>query len=99
MFLVSKNTLQSENVDFDLFYSNTHLMFSFVIFGCVKSLKCNQEVRYLFVGCSEISVSVIVKHVQQKLLWLFVCMRGLVKFFSAWETEIKLGCGLLEVDQ
>ena len=40
------------------------------------------------VGCFEISVSVVVKHVKSiGILGFFVCLGGLVKIFSAWGTE------------
>ena len=46
----------------------------------------------MFVGCFEISISVIVKHVGSKLVKqvlvlseIFVCLGGPVKIFSAWE--------------
>ena len=38
----------------------------------------------MFVGCSEISISVIVKHGQHTgIIWEFCLPGGLVKFFSA----------------
>ena len=42
----------------------------------------------MYIGCSEISISVIVKHVRHE---------GLIKFFRAWGSGQKklLGCGLL----
>ena len=46
----------------------------------------------MFVGSSEISISIIVQYVQHtgitlELSRLFVCLgrEGLIKFFSAWE--------------
>ena len=62
----------------------------------------------MFVGCFEISISVIVKHVGSKLVKqvlvsseIFVCLGGPVKIFSAWEgggggQRKLLGCCLLE---
>ena len=42
----------------------------------------------MLVGCSEISISVIVKHVQHDgIIRAFMCLGGLIKFFSAWGTE------------
>ena len=51
----------------------------------------------MFVGCSEISISVIVKHVQHMgIVRAFVSLGGIDKFFSAWGGHKKmLGCGLL----
>ena len=42
----------------------------------------------MYIGCSEISISVIVKHVRHERL---------IKFFRAWGSGQKklLGCGLL----
>ena len=52
------------------------------------------------VGCFEISVSVVVKHVKSTgILGFFVCLGGLVKIFSAWGDRKLLGCGLLGEDQ
>ena len=42
----------------------------------------------MFVGSSEISISVIVKYVQQiGIIRAFYLPGGLIKFFSAWGTE------------
>ena len=44
----------------------------------------------MFVGCSEISENVTVKHMQHVgIIWHFVCLRGLIHFFSAWGREKK----------
>ena len=42
----------------------------------------------MFAGCSEISISVIVKHVQHiGIIRTFRMRGGLIKFLSAWGTE------------
>ena len=46
----------------------------------------------MIIGCSEISISVIVKHVQHVgIIRAFVCLGGLNKFFSAWGDR-KIAC-------
>ena len=43
----------------------------------------------MFVGCSEIGINVIVKHVQHiGIIWAFCLPGGLVTFFSAWRDKI-----------
>ena len=52
----------------------------------------------MFVRCSEIIISVIVKHVRHIGVFRAFCLLGgLVKFFSAWGDKKLLGCGLLVV--
>ena len=49
----------------------------------------------MFVGCSEISISVIVKHVQHVgIIRVFCLPGGLNKFFSAWGGEAEKFAGL-----
>ena len=46
----------------------------------------------MFVGCSEISVNVIVKHKQHVgIIWPFVCLGGLVHFSVLQEREKNAG--------
>ena len=62
-------------------------MFSFVKhWFCVKSLQDVTRNQTVFVGCSEIGVSVINKYVQHTEITRALCLPrgGLVKFFSAW---------------
>ena len=49
----------------------------------------------MFVGCSEISISVIVKHVQHVEQGPFVCLGGLLSFSMTGVQKKLLGCGLL----
>ena len=54
----------------------------------------------VFVGCSEISISVIVKHVHNiRIIRAFVWLGGLVKFSSAWATEKIAGLWFARGDQ
>ena len=54
----------------------------------------------MFVGCSEISENVIVKHMQHVgIIWHFVCLRGLIHFFSAWGREKNAGLWFAKGDQ
>ena len=63
----------------------------------------------MFVGCFEISISVIVKHVQRVIITvlsvrvlsireLSVYLEGLVKIFNAWGTEQIAGLWFAKVN-
>ena len=68
-----------------------------LMFSCVTLWFCNNSNSItrnynMFVGCSEISIYVIVKH----LKYVGIAWGRLVKFFSAWGEEKKLlGCSLV----
>ena len=54
----------------------------------------------MFVGCSETSLSVIVKHKQHVgIVWPFCLPGGLVHFFSAWEEGKNVGSWFARGDQ
>ena len=54
----------------------------------------------MFAGCSEISISVIVKHVNHiGILRAFCLPMGLIKFFSAWADKKIAGNWFAREDQ